>query len=209
MSDHYFLSYARADQDFALRLARDLKAVGVLLWVDQVDIRPSDRWDRAVEAAVRECLGLVLVLSPRSAASDNVLDEVTVALDAGKPVIPVLMEPCRAPLRLARNQFIDAAADYEGAVARCRQAVTAPTRTLADPGSIRQSSPPRESTRLPPEIAARLSTLLTAYMGPIASHLVEEEIRVGGALTEVSRRLAARIPRDADRALFLAAAAAL
>jgi hypothetical protein len=42
----YFLSYARADGPFALRLAGDLRAAGVELWLDQLDILPSQRWDR-------------------------------------------------------------------------------------------------------------------------------------------------------------------
>ena len=65
----FFLSYARADQEFALRLATDLRFAGCPVWVDQFDIQPSERWDRAVEAAVRETTGLLLILSPRSVVS--------------------------------------------------------------------------------------------------------------------------------------------
>jgi TIR domain len=36
-----FLSYARADNEFALKLAQDLRAAGVSLWVDQFDIEPG------------------------------------------------------------------------------------------------------------------------------------------------------------------------
>jgi len=68
MAGHFFLSYSRRDQDFALRLAGDLRSGGASIWIDQVDIRPSDRWDRTVETAVRDCDGIVLILSPRSAA---------------------------------------------------------------------------------------------------------------------------------------------
>lgn len=57
----FFLSYARADQEFALRLATDLRFAGGLIWVDQFDIQPSERWDRAVETAVREMAGLLLI----------------------------------------------------------------------------------------------------------------------------------------------------
>lgn len=39
----YFLSYARADGQFALRLAEDLRAAGVDVWVDQFDNLPSQR----------------------------------------------------------------------------------------------------------------------------------------------------------------------
>ena len=75
----YFLSYSRSDERFALRFAKDLRSRGVAMWVDQLDIRPSEHWDRAIEKAVRDCRGLVVIVSPRSVASDNVADEISYA----------------------------------------------------------------------------------------------------------------------------------
>ena len=40
-----FLSYSRANKDFAVRLARELKAEGFHVWLDQLDIPPGSRWD--------------------------------------------------------------------------------------------------------------------------------------------------------------------
>src|SRR5206468_1156628 len=57
-----FLSYAREDAEFVLRLAKDLGAGGAGVWVDQLDIAPGQRWDRAVEDALAKCLQLVVVL---------------------------------------------------------------------------------------------------------------------------------------------------
>ena len=119
----YFLSYARTDAKVALQFADDLIAAGVSVWVDQYDIRPSQHWDQAVETAVRSCEGLVVILSPRSAASPNVADEVSVAINAGKDVIPILIEACTPPLRMTRMQFIDATSDRAGALRRCLAAI--------------------------------------------------------------------------------------
>ena len=204
MADTFFLSYSHRDQEFVLRLARDLRAAGSQIWVDQIDIHPSDRWDRAVEAAVRDCGGMLLILSPSSAASDNVLDEVTVALEAGKPVIPVRIEPCHLPLRLARVQFIDATSDYADTLRRCRAAmITARKATGAAP------SPAHEVPALSPEVTTRVCALLTRFMGPISPHLVREESQGVTSLQELSLRLAARIPGEKDRALFIASVRAL
>src|SRR4051812_48088091 len=93
-ADTYFLSYSRSDQEFALRLATYVRAQGISLWVDQLDIRPSEHWDRAIERAVSKCRGIVVVLSPRSVASDNVADEISFAIDGGKSVLPVMIERC-------------------------------------------------------------------------------------------------------------------
>ena len=114
----YFISYSRSDQAFALRFAQDLKTAGVDVWVDQLDIPIGQNWDRSVEAAVRDCEGFVIILSPRSAASEHVADEVACALEDHKHIIPILIEKCTIPMRLARLQFIDATSDYDNALAR-------------------------------------------------------------------------------------------
>jgi len=207
VSGHYFVSYSRRDQEFALRLAVDLRAAGAAIWMDQVDIRPSDRWDRTIEAAVRDCAGLVLVLSPNSAASDNVLDEVAVALEAGKPVIPVLIETCQIPLRLARVHQIDARDDYAGAVARCRAAMD--LGTIPERGEPAAPAPAAAPTRLPAEVTAEVGRLLIPYLGPIAPFLANEESLGAATATELAERLGARIPSQTDRTKFLSAVRAL
>ena len=112
----YFLSYSRSDERFALRLAKDLRAQGIAMWVDQLDIRPSEHWDRAIERAVRDCRGMVVILSPRSVESDNVADEISYAIDSGKSVLPVMIEKCVLPLRITRMHVIDATGNYDKAL---------------------------------------------------------------------------------------------
>src|ERR1700674_2763151 len=90
-----FFSYSREDSDFALRLAHDLRAAGSKVWLDQLDIHPGDRWDRSVEDALAECPRMLVILSPSSIASNNVMDEVSFALEEQKIVIPVLYRDCK------------------------------------------------------------------------------------------------------------------
>ena len=90
----YFFSYARNDTEFVLKLAKELRAVGVNLWLDQLDILGGQRWDRAVEEALETCQGMIAVLSPESLASNNVMDEVSYALEERKIIIPILLRPC-------------------------------------------------------------------------------------------------------------------
>ena len=109
----YFFSYARNDSEFVLKLAKELRAVGANLWLDQLDILGGQHWDRAVEKALKSCKGMIAVLSPESVASDNVMDEVSYALEEGKLVVPVLIRSCDIPYRLRRVQYIDFTADYD------------------------------------------------------------------------------------------------
>lgn len=108
-----FVSYSRADSEFALKLAEDLKSSGANIWIDQLDIEPGMPWDRAVEGALFKCPSLLVILSSVSANSENVRDEVSFALSRQKRVIPVLYRECDVPFRLALLQSIDFTTNYE------------------------------------------------------------------------------------------------
>jgi tetratricopeptide (TPR) repeat protein len=108
-----FLSYSRDDSVFALQLAKDLKAAGAAVWIDQLDIQPGMQWDRAVEDALSSCPRMLVILSPASVKSDNVHDEVSFALSKQKRIIPVLYRECDVPFRLARLQHIDFRTDCD------------------------------------------------------------------------------------------------
>jgi uncharacterized membrane protein len=107
-----FISYSRNDSEFALRLAQDLKTAGASVWLDQLDIQPGVPWDNAIETALSKSPVMLLVLSPDSARSDNVRNEISFALEEGKIIVPVLYMDCTVPLRLQRTQRIDFRADY-------------------------------------------------------------------------------------------------
>jgi hypothetical protein len=107
-----FFSYSRADSPFALTLAKDLREAGADIWIDQLDIPAGSHWDAAVEKALNSSAYVLVILTPSSTASTNVMDEVSFALESGKKIIPVLLEDCLAPFRLRRLQRIDFTSDY-------------------------------------------------------------------------------------------------
>jgi hypothetical protein len=100
-------SYSRVNKDFALRLAKELKLEGFNVWLDQLDIPAGSRWDREVEKALKECEIFMIILTPASINSENVLDEIGYTIDKGKRILPVLLENCDVPLRLRRFQYVD------------------------------------------------------------------------------------------------------
>jgi nucleoside-triphosphatase THEP1 len=113
-----FLSYAREDAEFVLRLAKDLRAGAAGVWMDQLDIVPGQRWDRAVEDALAKCREVVVILSPAAVESTNVMDEVSLALEDGKTVVPVLHRQCKIPFRLRRLQYVDLSLNYSAGLDR-------------------------------------------------------------------------------------------
>lgn len=116
-----FVSYARKDQDFALKLVQDLRREGADIWLDQLDIPTGARWDDQIQAALEKCSYFLVVLSPVSVASQNVKDEIGLALDNNKTIMPVLYQDVTIPLRLRRFQYIDFREDYQTALNKLLQ----------------------------------------------------------------------------------------
>lgn len=204
----YFLSYSRTDEQFALRFARDLQAQGVSVWVDQFDIRPSEHWDRAIERAVQRCGGLIVILSPRSVASDNVADEISFAIESGKKVLPILIERCTVPLRITRMHLIDATTDYDRALRQCVAEIVRTASGAAAPAAgeaLPLFTPVALSS---PEMVAAAERQLAAILGPIAALLVAKAAARAGSVPDLYRLLAETVPNEGDRARFLAASPA-
>src|SRR5215469_3509834 len=95
-----FVSYSRQDVGFVERLTNDLLASGLSIWRDAGGIEPGQLWDREVQKALEESDCLLIILSPDAMISENVLDEVSFALNKQKPILPVLYRDCSIPLRL-------------------------------------------------------------------------------------------------------------
>ncbi len=108
-----FFSYSRTDgEKYAFQLAADLRKAGCNVWIDQFDIRPGKSWDLEIEKALENATCVLLVVTEKSVASKNTLDEVYYAIDNNKEVIPVIFENCQLPFRLKRLQYIDFTKDY-------------------------------------------------------------------------------------------------
>ena len=160
----YFFSYARNDSEFVLKLAKELRAVGANLWLDQLDILGGQHWDSTVEKALESCKGMIAVLSPESVASDNVMDEVSYALNEGKLVVPVLIRPCNIPYRLQRVQYIDFTADYDTGFSQLLRAlgIEQPVQPLESTATqepvVQEPSLPKQSEPTPDEQKPGLET---------------------------------------------------
>src|SRR5215218_4326200 len=114
--ERVFVSYSRDDDAAVLKLVQDLRSAGVNVWLDQTDIPSGRRWDEAIEQALASCGQVIVVLSETSVSSQNVMDEVSYAIDEGKRVIPVIIRACRIPLRLRRMQYVDLTSEYDARV---------------------------------------------------------------------------------------------
>jgi hypothetical protein len=198
-----FLSYARADEHFALRFANDLHSLGASMWMDQLDLRPSEHWDRAIERAIRACSAVILILSPRSVASDNVADEISLAINSGKPVIPVMIEPCNLPLRITRMHLVDATKDYQTALMECFAEIG--SDSLAR--KLVTAAPVENAGIHDPDLIASATHELARIIGPIAGILVDRIATQSASVETFYGLLSLHIHDEVERRHFVESAA--
>jgi hypothetical protein len=199
-ADICFLSYSRTDEQFALRFAADLRSLGVAMWVDQLDIRPSERWDRAIERAIRGCGSMVVILSPRAVASENVADEISLAIDVKKPIIPVMIEACDLPLRLNRMHLIDPTRGYELALRQCVSEINeGKAPSVAAIGAAAESN-----MVLDPQLLTVAKQHLASFIGPIAGIIVDRAATRAHSIDSLYDRLKLHLRDETDRERFMA-----
>lgn len=115
-----FISHATADRKFVEReLLGLLKALGFDPWFAETDIQTTQQWERSILGALRSSKWFVLVMSPSSAVSDWVKDEVAWAIDElPNHIIPILIEDCDLRdfhIRIPRLQHLDFKQNIRGA----------------------------------------------------------------------------------------------
>jgi hypothetical protein len=91
-----FLSYARADEDFAKALSSQLTRRGLSVWTTDDEILPGDNVWLRIGEALRKSRAMVILVSPDSMRSEYVRHEIEYAL--GDPnyegrVFPVQVRP--------------------------------------------------------------------------------------------------------------------
>jgi serine/threonine protein kinase len=115
-----FVSHSTRDRDVVEQeIVGFLEGNGVRTWYAKVDIESAARWERTILQGLETCPWFLLGMSPRSAESEWVRDEVHWAV-VNRPtrILPVVLEACdpwRFHIRIGRLQHIDLAADRPAA----------------------------------------------------------------------------------------------
>lgn len=86
-----FISYSRLDSDFVLRLAAGLQDNYGEVWLDQQSLMPASSWRQEIIEAITAADNFIAILSPNSLASPVCAQEVQLALDLKKRIIPIVL----------------------------------------------------------------------------------------------------------------------
>ena len=110
-----FLCHGSGDKPAVRDLYRCLSKDGFEPWLDEEDLIPGQEWEPEIRKAVRESDVVLVCLSERSASKEGFIQkEIRFALDRADEepegtiyVIPVRLEECEIPERLAQWQWVN------------------------------------------------------------------------------------------------------
>ena len=92
-----FISYSSKDREQALQLIELLASAGLSVWIDQSGIDVATSWSKEIVLAIDECKAFLVLLSPNSITSKNVIKEVSLAAEQNKKILPLDLEPVTLP----------------------------------------------------------------------------------------------------------------
>jgi len=116
-SRQVFISYSRADKEFADRLRLDLLNIGLSVWKDDNDIKPGDSISKSIEQAINTSDYFFLILSTSSSSSNWVDIEYRSALqsqlrNSSPRIVPIRLHNVELPAFLRDIQCANFIDDY-------------------------------------------------------------------------------------------------
>ena len=103
---HIFISYSHKDTDYAHGLANNLQSMGFEVWID-ARLDYGSQWPHEIQKQLDACDTFIIIMSPRSFASEWVQSELQRAKRKLKPIFPLLLEGDEPWLSIESTQFFD------------------------------------------------------------------------------------------------------
>jgi hypothetical protein len=93
MQADVFIAYSRHDLAVAESIEQEFVASGLRSYRDLKNIPGSTDWVEEIIEAVEACYAVLILASEHSVGSEHVYHELTIAAEARKPFIPVMLSP--------------------------------------------------------------------------------------------------------------------
>jgi adenylate cyclase len=100
MPQDIFISYSSKDKEKADELSELLVSAGLSVWTDTSGIDVATSWSAEIVDAINACSAFIVLLSPNSIESYNVIKEVCLASEKRKKILPLDLEPITLPREL-------------------------------------------------------------------------------------------------------------
>lgn len=165
---HIFISYSHKDTEYAHELADNLQNMGFEVWIDE-RLDYGSQWPQELQTRLDTCSAFILIMSPRSYASEWVQSELQRARRKMKPIFPLLLEGDEPWLSVESTQYydvrggVDPDAKFYSALKNV-MATTPAARTLQFPkGSVRTSLI-KDSSQLNIRLIAGITGVLLVFV---------------------------------------------
>ncbi len=185
-----FISYSTKDTKFAVRLARDMRAAGLSVWISDDSIAKGELWAAAIDRGLSECGVFVVALTPNAVQSDWVRQETAYALQTRQrgqmQLFPLLVQACEVEQLsslLTTLEYVNFERDYDEGFASLSRAMG-----VTQLGSKRSErfEPLTPSLQQPPPPAAavvskwqqRVEAALTRQDWPEAARLINNQLEL-------------------------------
>ena len=103
---HIFISYSHDDTAYAHALADNLQNMGFEAWIDE-RLDYGAQWPQELQKQLDSCSAFILIMTPRSYASEWVQSELQRAKRKLKPIFPLLLEGDEPWLSVESTQYYD------------------------------------------------------------------------------------------------------
>ncbi len=112
------LSHSSKDKPFIRQLAADLESEGVLVWLDEQQIKVGDSINTSINQGLAESDYFVMALSENSVSSEWVTRELNSALideieERKVKVLPIKLSQCEFPKLIKDKKYADFTKSYD------------------------------------------------------------------------------------------------
>jgi len=180
MADSVFISHSSRQADAAFRVCSYLEERGIRCWIAPRNIDPGSNYATQIVHAIRECSALVLLASENTNSSGHVSNEVSLAFDNKKQIIPFKLENITFSDEylyfLGRKHWIDAFLDFSDGLEKLYHTLTVILKAVPDaPQPMLQTAHPVPAQNSTAQGLSRkeMATILLKKMSKYAYSLAE------------------------------------
>jgi hypothetical protein len=95
--EQVFTSYSSRDRELVVSIVDRLSEAGLRVWLDRQEIKAGSAWSAQIVEAIDTCPAFLLMLSPNSAASPEVHQEIYLSHENRRAMYIVMLESVKIP----------------------------------------------------------------------------------------------------------------
>jgi TIR domain/Domain of unknown function (DUF5679) len=118
-----YINFAPEDVQMAKQIANDFERIGLACWMHEID-PPDVEWAGGVHPALKECVRMLLVLSPAAHHEPSIATAWEYFRSKNKVIVVAQVAPADAPDALRRKPRYDFTADYKSAFRQSMRCLT-------------------------------------------------------------------------------------